>query len=219
LAAPELIIFDCDGVLVDSEMIANRVLAGLLSEAGLKITEAQCRDRFVGRSIPDVVKLVEREDGIALGGGFEKRLAEEDARAFAAELKPVAGVRDALKALDIPCCVASSGSRAKMRLTLGLTGLQDFFGANLFSALDVRRGKPAPDLFLFAAEKMACPPDKCLVVEDSVSGVQAARAAGMAVLGFTGGSHAEPELATQLTEAGAGTVFGHMDELIEMIRV
>jgi len=217
MAAPELIIFDCDGVLVDSEMIANRVLARLLSGAGLEITANQCGERFIGRSIPDVVDMVEAEDGITLGDNFGNRLAKEDARAFKVELEPVAGIRNVLETITIPFCVASSGSHEKMRLTLGLTGLVDYFDSNLFSALDVRRGKPAPDLFLHAAGKMCCPPEKCLAIEDSVSGVRAARAAGMRVFGFTGGSHAGPELTQKLSEAGASAVFGQMDQLTAMI--
>ena len=211
--SPLLLIFDCDGVLVDSEPIASRVLADALSEVGFPLTAQQAIDRYTGISLRAVLARVEAEWGRALPADFASRLAARDRAAFAAELQPVAGVVEMLGALHLPRCVASSGSLEKIRSNLCLTGLLPYFDPHLFSADRVTRGKPAPDLFLLAAAMMATPPERCVVIEDSVAGVAAARAAGMRVFGFCGAGHARPGSAATLHVAGATRVFKRMREL------
>lgn len=211
--APALVIFDCDGVLVDSEPIASRVLAEALTEIGFPLTPQQAVDRYTGISLRSVLARVENEWGQALPAGFGERLGERDRAAFQAELRPVAGVGEMLGELPLPRCVASSGALEKIRCNLTLTGLLQHFDPHLFSAEMVTHGKPAPDLFLFAAARMGSLPQHCVVVEDSVAGVQAARDAGMAVLGFCGGGHARPGSAAALRAAGARRVFSRMEEL------
>lgn len=216
-AAVELVIFDCDGVLVDSEMLSARVLAREVSALGLPLSAEDCLDRFTGISMKAVLTAVAADLGKPLPPGFEDQVRAADERAFAADLKPIDGVRDAVEALPRRRCVASSGALAKMRFTLGLTGLLPLFDPHLFSASMVAHGKPAPDLFLYAAQQMAVPPGACLVVEDSRAGVTAAVAAGMPVLGFVGGSHCRADHAAQLLQTGAATVFARMAMLPALV--
>ena len=199
--APMLVIFDCDGVLVDSEPIASRVLAEALSEIGFPLTAQQAIDRYTGISVGAVLARVEAEWGRRLPADFAALLGERDRAAFAAELQPVSGVVEMLAGLDLPRCVASSGSIEKIRSNLRITGLLPYLEPHLFSATMVARGKPAPDLFLHAAAMMAVPPARCVVVEDSLAGVRAARAAGMRVFGFHGGGHARPDAAAEIGRA------------------
>jgi HAD superfamily hydrolase (TIGR01509 family) len=181
----DLVIFDCDGVLVDSERLAVRTEREILSALGWPLAESEIIERFVGRSAEYMHREIERELGrpIDWDAEFEPRYRE----AFERELVPVVGVVAALDRISVPTCVASSGSHAKMRFTLGLTGLLDRFGDRLFSVDEVDHGKPAPDVFLYAAERMRVEPGRCAVVEDSVSGVTAGLAAGMRVFAFAGG--------------------------------
>jgi len=179
---PAIVIFDCDGVLVDSEPVANRVFADALHELGFDMTfEDVCRE-FTGLSMSRCVALIEKRMGRPLPREFVDDVQRRTFDGFRRDLQPVAGVVDALDRIDLPACVASSGELEKMRLTLGITGLLPRFEGKLFSAEQVARGKPAPDLFLFAARQMGLPPADCTVVEDSVPGVLAARAAGMLAL-------------------------------------
>jgi HAD superfamily hydrolase (TIGR01509 family) len=207
----DLAIFDCDGVLVDSEPIANRILTEELDALGLDVDLAWVCREFIGLSMSSVVERVERRLGRPVPEGF---LDEVQARTFAAleaELRPVPGVVEVLDGLALPVCVASSGEPTKMRLTLGVTGLLPRFDGRLFSATQVRHGKPAPDLFLLAARTMEVEPSRCVVIEDSLPGVRAARRAGMTVLGFAArGQHRE------LAGAGA-TVFFEMRELPRLL--
>jgi HAD superfamily hydrolase (TIGR01509 family) len=212
-AAVGLIIFDCDGVLVDSEPIASRVLAEMVSELGYPLTAAEAIERFTGLSLGTVLGRVEADLGAALPADFRDRLRARDYAAFRAELKPIAGVAEVLDHLPCPVCVASSGAPAKMQLTLGITGLLARFEPHIYSAEMVERGKPAPDLFLFAATCMGVAAPRCVVVEDSIAGIQAARAAGMRAFGFAGGGHAGPGYRERLLEAGARRVFERMSEL------
>ncbi len=209
---PELIIFDCDGVLVDSEMISNRLLAEHLSHYGFAITPEQCRRRFVGFSMAKVIAAVKAE-GVDLPNDFEPLLRQNDQRAFAAELTPIAGIADILGQLNQAKCVASSGSLDKIRSNLTLTGLIDFFEPHLFSAQMVANPKPAPDLFLHAALRFDIDPKNCLVIEDTPIGVEAALAAGMSVLAFAGGSHCDEAHIAGLDSSGAHRRFDHMREL------
>ncbi|MFD8707133.1 HAD family hydrolase [Kitasatospora sp. NPDC059648] len=199
----DLVIFDCDGVLVDSEVIAVRVLVRLGEEFGWPLTEAEAIERFVGRSEAANHAMVAERLDEETATLFDKRFRELHAEAVDAGLTPVDGLPealDALEALGLPTCVASSGTHEKMRHTLGRTGLYGRFEGRIFSATEVGRGKPAPDLFLHAARRMGVDPARCLVVEDSGPGVQAARAAGMRALGYAGGVTAAERL------AGPGTV-------------
>ncbi|MFJ8250782.1 HAD family hydrolase [Streptomyces sp. NPDC094466] len=187
----ELVIFDCDGVLVDSERIAVRVDAAVLAGLGWELTEAEIIDRFMGRSSLSMTRQVEEHLGRSLPADWEEEFAHLYHDALAAELTPVEGIVDALDALDalphLSTCVASSGSHEKMRFTLGITDLHPRFEGRIFSATEVEHGKPAPDLFLHAARRMGVPPEACAVVEDSQYGLRAARAAGMRAFAYDGG--------------------------------
>jgi HAD superfamily hydrolase (TIGR01509 family) len=213
----DLVIFDCDGVLVDSEIISCRTHAGVLTRYGYPITSEQVFDRFLGRSDKQAHAEVEAELGRALPDEYHTALQEQLYRTFEAELEAVAGVHEALDRIALPACIASSGSHQRMRITLGRARLYEKFAPNIFSASEVANGKPAPDLFLFAAEKMKAKPERCLVVEDSISGILGARAAGMIVLGFHGGSHCSPGHAATLRAAGAHGTFDDMRQLPALI--
>ncbi len=180
-----LVIFDCDGVLIDSERLAVRTEAEILGGLGWPLTEAEITERFVGRSAAYMHAEIERHLGRPVD--WEVEFTPRYTEVFERELVPVAGVVEALGQITVPTCVASSGSHEKMALTLGLTGLHERFAGRIFSVDDVERGKPAPDVFLHAARQMGVDPAACAVVEDSVSGVAAALAAGMAVFAFAGG--------------------------------
>ena len=212
-----LVIFDCDGVLVDSEVVAARVLARELTAIGVPLTADDCIARYTGISMGSVLSRVEEEWGRPPPADFMERVRAADTEAFRAELRPVAGARKVVQELAQPKCVASSGRLAKMRLTLSLTGLLPFLEPCLFSAEMVARGKPAPDLFLYAADRMNFAPARCVVVEDSREGVRAAVAAGMRVLGFAGGSHCAPGHGALLRAAGASFVFTRMAELPRLL--
>jgi len=208
----ELVIFDCDGVLVDSERLAVKIDVRILAQLGWPMSEAEVIDRFVGVSDLQVREAIESHLGRRLADDWEAEFEPLYREAFAAELRPVDGIVAALDQIAVPTCVASSGTHDKMRYTLGLTGLYDRFHGRIFSATEVARGKPAPDLFLYAAERMGASPAACVVVEDSVMGVIAARAAGMCVLAY--GSGVTP--ASKL--AGPNTiVFEHMRQLPDLI--
>lgn len=205
-----LIIFDCDGVLVDSEVISCRAHSEVLSRHGYPITSEQVLRRFLGRSNRQANLEVEAELGRRLPDDFHVQLQEELFRSFETDLQAVPHIHTALDAITQPVCVASSGSPQRMRVSLGRTGLHDRFAPNIFSAVQVSNGKPAPDLFLFAADQMGVAPQRCLVIEDSLAGVTAGCAANMVVLGFTGGSHCTPGHADALRGAGAATTFDDM---------
>lgn len=216
MTRPKLVIFDCDGVLVDSEMIASRQLAAFLTDLGRMTTAAECRATFTGMSIKSVGDHVRQDWGMTLPSDFVEQLRLRDIEAFAQELQPIAGVADALASLatsQTAMCVASSGTPEKIRHSLTITGLLDFFDDRLFSATQVTHGKPAPDLFELAAYEMGVCPQDAIVIEDAAPGVQGGVAAGMTVYGFTGGSHCTEETEDQLRAAGATAVFGAMDEI------
>jgi HAD superfamily hydrolase (TIGR01509 family) len=204
----DLVIFDCDGVLVDSERIAVRIDAVVLARLGWKLTEPEIVERFVGRSEAYMVSEIERVIGRPLEADWDDEFMPLYREALEAELEPVDGIVEALDAISTPTCVASSSSHERLRFTLGLTGLLDRFDGRIFSAADVANGKPAPDLFLHAAATLGADPARCAVVEDSVYGVEAARAAGMRAFGYAGGVTSGERLAGPRT-----TVFGDMREL------
>ncbi len=201
------IIFDCDGVLVDSEPIANRVMVDLLNEHGYPITMEESVARFVGKTLQTEIEMFRAEGRADLGELIGRELVPRTLRAFERELRAIAGIDSLLGKLDgRPRAVASGSTRDRLSLSLRLTGLADHFGAHVYSSSMVANPKPAPDLFLYAAERLGVPAKDCTVVEDSVGGVRAGVAAGMRVIGFTGGSHVTPALGQRLREAGAEVV-------------
>ena len=184
---PELVVFDCDGVLVDSERIAVTIDAVVLADLGWPMEQDEIVARFVGRSHADMAAAIEEHLGRALPEDWFEPYRARYREAFERELRPVDGVVEALDAITLPTCVASSTGHEGLRHTLGLTGLLARFEGRIFSATEVARGKPAPDLFLHAARTLGVAPEACVVVEDSPYGVAAARAAGMRALGYAGG--------------------------------
>jgi HAD superfamily hydrolase (TIGR01509 family) len=209
----ELVIFDCDGVLVDSEPISNRVFTSALHELGFDWSYLEVCRRFIGRSMASCMLEIEQESGRPVPEGFLEKLQARTFAAFREEkLQAVTGIPQLLDRLEIPFCVASSGDPEKMRTTLGLTGLLPRFADRLFSAVQVEHGKPAPDLFLLAARSCGAAPERCVVIEDSVAGVQAGVAAGMNVLGYIAGPSG-----ADLAAYGA-TVFESMDDVPGLLR-
>jgi HAD superfamily hydrolase (TIGR01509 family) len=216
-ARPDLVIFDCDGVLVDSEPLAAAALAETLTCAGLPTTAADCLDRYTGLSLDSIVAEVEDKWRRRLPADFRERLKERDYEAFREHLRPIEGVEAMLASLRIPRCVASSGSLEKLDVTLSATGLLRYFAPYVFSAEQVKNGKPAPDLFLHAAARMRVRPERCIVVEDSAVGVAAAHAAGMEIIGYAGGGHADDAYWLRLVHAGACTVVTRMNQLSALL--
>src|SRR5262245_38214943 len=184
---PRLVIFDCDGVLVDSERLAIRVDVEVLAEFGWVMTEQDAIERFVGLSMTQIRQRVESHLGRVLPSNWEDAFQKRLQEVFVSELAPVQGIVEVLDVIPHATCVASSGTHEKIKFSLTLTGLSDRFVGRIFSATEVSRGKPAPDLFLHAAERMQVVPGECVVVEDSAPGVAAALAAGMSVLAYAGG--------------------------------
>jgi HAD superfamily hydrolase (TIGR01509 family) len=201
-----LVIFDCDGVLVDTEPLANRCFAEALNREGLAWDVPQTMRRLMGRSMKSCIEIVEAELGRPVPPDFVERLQERTFARFREEgvraISGVAATLDTLERAGLRTCVASSGDHGKMRLTLGSAGLWDRFDGRIFSSTQVARGKPAPDLFQFAAERMGVSPGDSVVIEDSSAGARAARAAGMLAFGYVGASHTDR---AGLIEAGAIT--------------
>ena len=214
MARFDLVIFDNDGVLVDSEPIANRYLAELLGEYGLEVSWHDCVERYLGSTLTRVRELVEVDLGRPIPVDFEERYRSTVYPRLAEQVEVVPGVADVLDALDragIATCVASSGLHQRIRMTLTRVGLIDRFGDRLFSAEDVGVGKPEPDLFLHAAATVGVPPERCAVVEDAPAGIEAAAAAGMISFGYTGLTPA-----AFLVGATGGT-FTHMHQLSDLL--
>ncbi len=208
LAPPALVIFDCDGVLVDSEPLSLACLTDGLNRIGVAIDVETVRARFAGTSMTSIMGHIARDYGIVAPEGFVEAVKAETLAIFDAELRAMAGIADAVAALRLPTCVASSSDPVRLRHSLALTGLLPLFDGRIYSAVEVARGKPFPDLFLHAAARMGFSADACLVIEDSVPGVTAARAAGMRVLGFTGGGHwGHDRAGADLLAAGAVRVY------------
>lgn len=210
-----LVIFDCDGVLVDSEVITNRVFVKLLNELGVPVTLDDMFEQFVGRSMAYCWDLVARLLGRPLPDGLVEEYRVRTTSALEAELKPVHGIESTLDALDaraVRYCVASSGTHEKMRTTLGITGLLCRFEHRLYSVTEVAHAKPAPDVYLYAAARNDVAPAACCVIEDSPTGVRAGVAAGMTVYGYCGLTPAR-----QLLDAGAQHTFADMGRLPEIL--
>ncbi|AZV18616.1 MULTISPECIES: HAD family hydrolase [unclassified Mesorhizobium] len=215
---PELVIFDCDGVLVDSEALSVSALLGMVKVAGGSVSEDAAYEHFLGRSMKSVREILGRDFGLDITDLHLTEMRVELMRKFREELKPIAGVKKMLPKLGLPFCVASSGTLDRIRYALDVTGLLGLMEPHLFSATMVAKGKPAPDLFLHAAASMRAHPRKCLVVEDSPAGIIAARAAGMRVFAFTGGSHAgNPTLKARLASSEPDFIFADMLQLPDLI--
>jgi HAD superfamily hydrolase (TIGR01509 family) len=212
-----VVIFDCNGVLVDGEPIANAVVARELTRAGFPMTPELVARFFAGRRPADMFITIEKATGRKLPPNFAAVVTAATLQRFRAELRPTPHAVRALTWLRGPKCVASSSGLERIRVSLETTGLMRFFEPRLFSASDVARGKPAPDLFLRAATRCGIAPSDCIVVEDAPAGVAAAAAAGMRAIGYVGGTHAGPELGPKLIAAGACTVIADMRMLKETV--
>lgn len=209
-----LVIFDCDGVLVDSEPISIAVLTETVRRAGGDIAIGDAYKRFLGRSVGAVVADLAAEYGLTITVPQLANMRHDLYERFRRELKAMDGVADVLERIEWPLCVASSSQPERIRLSLDITGLREKFGPNIFSASMVERGKPSPDLFLHAAKAMQVAPHRCIVIEDSPAGIVAARRAGMRVLAFTGGSHIGPaELRPAIERLRPDAIFGSMSEV------
>jgi HAD superfamily hydrolase (TIGR01509 family) len=208
----ELVIFDCDGVLVDSERITNRVFCDMLNDLGLNVTLEDMFERFVGHSMSQCVEMITELLGAPPPDDFVPTLRHKTAAAFVTEVQPVDGVSAVIDALSVPYCVASSGEPEKIRLTLHQTGLLSRFEGRIFSVVDVTHPKPAPDVFLHAATTMGASPEWCAVVEDTPTGVRSGIAAGMYVYGFAANTPAH-----RLSTAGAHQIFSDMTDLPQLL--
>jgi HAD superfamily hydrolase (TIGR01509 family) len=215
--AIDLVIFDCDGVLVDSEVISCRAHAETLTRHGYPITPEQVLERFLGVSDREARQTIETEICRKLPDDFEAQMKQAALRRYADDLPTIPHVGAAIAAIGLPKCVASSGTPDKIRHGLTCAGLYDLLAPGIFSASQVERGKPAPDLFLFAAAQMRTAPARCIVIEDSIPGITGALAAGMTVLGFHGGSHCRPDYDETLRAAGAALTFDDMRQLPDLI--
>lgn len=218
MAAPELVIFDCDGVLVDSEPLSLDVLVRVLRTAGVEMDAEEATERFLGKSLMTMTKILHDDFGLHVDEPFLEDMRRDLYQRFETELQPIAGIAGVLDALDVRRCVASSSQMERIRLSLTITGLIDRLDPHIFSATMVTNGKPAPDLFLHAAGVMGVAPEKCIVIEDSPAGVVAAKAAGMRVFAFTGASHARTERHLGAIRAlQPDAVFDDMRELIHLV--
>ncbi|MDY6859660.1 MAG: HAD-IA family hydrolase [Pseudomonadota bacterium] len=209
----DLICFDCDGVLVDSELLAAQTTAECLSELGINLTLPEAAALFTGKSAAAGQQIIRDTYGVDLPATYFARFDLLLFQRFRQQLKPVPGIADVLAALRLPSCVTSNSGKARLALTLGLTGLAEHFGYRVFSAEDVSRGKPAPDLFFLAANRLGADVRRCLVIDDSVTGVTGAVAAGARAVGFTGAGHVEQDHAARLKDAGASCVVNSAQEL------
>jgi HAD superfamily hydrolase (TIGR01509 family) len=213
-----LVIFDCDGVLVDSEPISFAVLRDTLVSAGVELSESRAYRQFLGKSMASITRMIADEFHIALSEEHIEAMRTQLFARFQAELQPIPGVGGMLRGLALPHCVASSSQMERIRLSLTKTGLIGYFEPNIFSASMVERGKPEPDLFLHAANAMGFAPETCIVIEDSPAGIQAAHAAGMQVFAFTGGSHAALSNLREVVEGLKPTlIFDDMRSLPDLI--
>ena len=214
---PALVIFDCDGVLIDSEVIFGRVLGECLIAGGFEISIPEAMMLGIGKNRLTLTAEVEARFGLPLPESFFETMRARVDIAFERELRAIPGIEELLAALAAPRCVASNSHLERVRHALSLTRLLPLFEPHVFSASQVAHGKPAPDLFLFAARQFDARPEECFVVEDSTTGVEAAIAAGMPVVGFCGGSHCPDDHADRLATAGCSRVFAHMAELTSFL--
>lgn len=216
MTTPRLLILDCDGVIIDSEIISARMLIAELARMGVTIDLGYVAERFLGRSYPVVMTEIRRDFGIDLPAAFEDQYRDNLLAAFARELRIMPGLRQMLDDLAIPVAVATSSSPRRVEISLKLVGLWDRLGPVTFTASEVARGKPAPDLFLHVAARMGHDPQDCLVIEDSLTGIRAGLAAGMTVWRFTGGSHMLPAPPAEPTDARPAL---HLPRFADMFRL
>ena len=212
----DLVILDCDGVLIDSEIISLSMLIAELALRGVSVDLDYVSRNFLGRSYPTVMQTIRQEFGLDLPPEFEAHYRDRLLAAFQTDLNVMPGVRAALDGLALPRCVATSSSPGRAEMSLRLTGLEDLLGPRLFTASMVARGKPAPDLFLHAAAACGADPARCLVIEDSLTGIRAGLAAGMTVWRFTGGSHMAGRHLTQPDDATPHLVFDDFNTFLDL---
>lgn len=219
MPSPELVIFDCDGVLVDSEIVAARVEAKMLGAAGFEIEPEDLAQRYAGLTFKDILMAIEAEADMLFEAALIEKVEEEVDRRLRREVKAIDGAATAVAAITTRKCICSNSGRERIQAMLEKTGLDAFFSGHIYSSLDTptQRPKPAPDVFEHAAADMKAEPHRTFVIEDSVHGVSAATGAGMRVIGFTGATHTQPGLADALTEAGAETVIHRMADLGEVV--
>jgi HAD superfamily hydrolase (TIGR01509 family) len=215
--SPSLVIFDCDGVLVDSEILSAEVEAEALQALGADVSAQEVMRMFLGLTQGDMEKLVERDYGIKLPAEHAQATNQMLRKAYLSRLNPIPGIREVLEGLTIPFCVASNSPPAKLGLGLSVTNLFELLYPNIFCSKLVPRGKPAPDLFLYAAKMMGVHAADAVVVEDSVVGIKAAKAAGMRAIGFVGGLHHMPPSESTLTAVGADHIAYTMEEVRDLI--
>lgn len=215
----DLILFDCDGVLVDSEIIAAQVESKLLRDAGFDITAEDMCVRFAGTDWKNILLTIEKEADIPLSASLIDKSEKLLDTALAQRVKMIDGVKFALSKITEQRCICSNSSSPRLDMMLSKVGLKPYFAPHIYSAKDLGpdRAKPKPDIYLHGAKQFGADPSRCLVIEDSTHGIHAARAAGMRVIGFTGGSHTYPTHADRLTDAGAETVISRMVELPQMV--
>lgn len=213
-----LVIFDCDGVLVDSETISFAVLRDIIVGAGISISESDAYRRFLGRNMETIAYILEKDFGLAGATGHLSVMRDRVNDCFRRELRAIGSVTNVIDQLPLPFCVASSSQPERIRLSLALTGLLERFEPHIYSSSMVKNGKPEPDLFLHAARSMGVAPEACVVIEDSPAGIDAARRAGMYVFGFTGGSHAGPaQLAETIGALKPDAIFDDMADLPQLL--
>lgn len=217
-----LVIFDCDGVLVDSEPLSVRVLVEALNRHGIDMAEEEAYQRFLGRSLATMRQVMDEEYDFHTGPEFLETLRIDLYDLFKTDLKPIPGIAETLDALalqNLPRCVASSSQPERIRLSLAITGILDKLEPHIFSASMVKNGKPAPDLFLYAADQMGVTPENCIVIEDSPAGIEAAQRAGMTVFAFTGGSHADvPGYRERIDALSPDLIFDAMPDLLQLVK-
>ncbi len=219
----DAVIFDCDGVLIDSETIAHEVELEAMKRLGLLFDSDAYKARFQGLAVRDWSEALDADHraqrGVPLPSGFIEDLSAEITRRVLGDIRPIAGAVDAARVFRGPKAVASSSPKVELHGKIAKLGLAAEFNGHVYSGDDVARGKPAPDLFLLAAERLEIEPVRCIVIEDSINGVKAGIAAGMTVWGFVGGPHCLPDQHERLHGAGAVRVLNHMDEVAAALRV
>lgn len=219
MSKPQLILFDCDGVLVDSEYIAAQVESELLTDAGYPISPEEIAERFAGLTWPSILMEIERESSLPISASLIEKSRKIMTERIKQELLTVDGIEDVVTALAYPKAICSNSTTEALELMLKRSTLHEAFAPHIFSAREVgnKEAKPAPNVYLHAAQQFNVDPKDCFVIEDSSHGVQAARSAGMRVIGFTGGAHTYPGHADKLTEAGAETVINRHRDLPAVI--
>lgn len=215
MADLDLIIFDCDGVLVDSEFLASEIESEHIRAAGYEITAEEHAERFAGMITKDILMEIERDANIPLQASLLETIRDDLNKRIPEEVEPIDEVHEAISKIDLPKCVCSNSPQGRLEAMLTKTHLISFFGDHIYSSRNVgeKKPKPAPDVFLYAIDKHEAEADYTIVIEDSESGVKGAKAAGARVIGFSGASHIAPGHAEKLMEAGAETVIHRMRDL------